>query len=133
MDYYLDSNIIIYSLKGTYPSIEGYMRDLAANKIKVPALVKAELLLGAEKSSIKKKVIQAVEHFLEPFEIVPFDDACCEHYAKARASLEKKGLLIGPNDLIIASSVLSHQGCLVTHNTKEFSRVKGLIVEDWTS
>ena len=108
------------------------MKDIPARKIKIPAMVKAELIFGAEKSNAKKKALHAVRHFLEPFEIIAFDQDCCELYAKTRSTLEKKGLMIGPDDLIIASTVLSHQGCLVTHNTKEFSRVKGLIMKDWT-
>ncbi len=132
MNFFLDSNIIIYALKGIYPAIETHMKGLPARNIKVPAIVKAELLLGAEKSNSKKKVLRAVESFLEPFEIISFDQDSCLYYAKKRATLEKKGSSIGPNDLIIASSVIANHGCLVTRNTKEFARVKDLKLEDWT-
>lgn len=132
MKFFLDSNIIIYALKGTFPAIQTHMMGVPTRNIKVPAIVKAELLLGAEKSQ-SKKVLLAVETFLEPFEIVAFDQDACYFYAKIRSALEKKGTLIGPNDLIIASTVMLSHGCLVTHNTKEFARVKDLTLEDWTT
>ena len=133
MNYFLDSNTIIYALKGKFPKIEENMRGLPAKNIKVPAIVKAELLFGAEKSNNKTKVLSTLNQFLEPFEIVAFDQDGCAFYAKIRASLESRGLLIGPNDLIIASSVIAHHGCLITNNTKEFSRVEGLMIKDWTT
>jgi len=133
MNYFLDSNTITYALKGKFPKIEEYMSDMPAKNIKVPAIVKAELLFGAEKSNHKTKVLDALNLFLEPFEIVAFDQETCDFYAKIRANLESKGMLIGPNDLVIASSVMAHHGCLITNNTKEFSRVEGLMIKDWTS
>jgi tRNA(fMet)-specific endonuclease VapC len=66
-----------------------------------------------------------------PFEIVSFDSRSADYYGTVRLELEKKGQLIGPNDLVIAATVLAHGGVLVTHNVKEFKRVKGLKVEDW--
>jgi len=69
--------------------------------------------------------------FLEPFEVISFDDGSSVVYAKIRAALEKKGKVIGPNDLIIAATVISHKGILITHNIKEFSKISGLQIEDW--
>jgi tRNA(fMet)-specific endonuclease VapC len=67
-----------------------------------------------------------------PFEIAPFDALAAYSYGKIRASLEKCGQIIGPNDLIIAATVLSQNEILVTNNTKEFTRVKNLALENWT-
>ena len=129
--YYLDTNTCVYFLNGTYKSI---LEELKLNKpedIKIPALVKAELLLGVEKS-IKRELNERIfNKFLEPFEVISFDDESSIVYAKIRANLEKKGRIIGPNDLIIAATVMAHKGILITHNTKEFKQISGLEIEDW--
>lgn len=65
------------------------------------------------------------------FASLSFDDQAAEEYGKARAHLSSTGMLIGPNDLIIAATALAHDCTLVTHNTQEFSRVPGLRIEDW--
>jgi tRNA(fMet)-specific endonuclease VapC len=62
---------------------------------------------------------------------LPFDDRAAEEYGKTRAHLSSMGTLIGPNDLIIAATALAHGCTLVSHNTREFSRVPGLLLEDW--
>ena len=94
------------------------------DEIKIPAIVKAELLYGAEKSQRKDENIIKVNHFLLPYEIVPFDDEASIVYSKLRSSLESKGKIIGPNDLIIASIVITSEGILVTNNTNEFNHIK---------
>ena len=101
--------------------------------LKIPAIVAAELVHGAEKSAYPTRNMEQVEKFLMPFEIAPFDILAAYSYGKIRSSLEKRGEVIGPNDLIIAATVLSQNGILVTNNTKEFSRVKNLVWEDWTN
>jgi len=68
---------------------------------------------------------------LEQFESLPFEDDAAEAYGRVRAYLEKRGEIIGPNDLLIASTALAHGVTLVTHNTKEFSRIPELRMEDW--
>ncbi len=99
--------------------------------LKIPAIVKAELLFGLEKSKRKKVIKQKYERFLDVFEIIAFDDDAAYYYAKIRMELESKGTIIGGNDLLIASSVLSRHGILITHNVKEFKRVPQLPIEDW--
>ncbi len=65
------------------------------------------------------------------FPSAPFDDASAEAYGRLRADLAAEGMLIGPNDLMIAAIALTHGLIVVTHNTAEFSRVAGLTLEDW--
>ena len=103
------------------------------NMLKIPAIVAAELIHGAEKSANPTKSIEQVKKFLMPFEIASFDIVAAYSYGKIRSSLEKRGEIIGPNDLIIAATVLSQNGILVTNNSKEFTRVENLAIEDWTS
>ena len=131
MSYYLDSNICVYFLKGLYPSIMENIKNISPNNIKIPSIVKAELLYGAEKSQHKSGNLSNINQFLEPFEIIPFDDDCSIIYSKIRSSMELKGTIIGPNDYIIAATVLAKNGILVTNNTKEFERVKSLKIENW--
>ncbi len=131
MNYFLDTNICIYFLKGTYSNLENKFRQISPNDIKVPSIVKAELLYGVEKSVKKKENLKLVNDFLFPFEIIPFDSNSAEAYSKIRSSLEKSGNPIGPNDLIIASIVLANKSTLITNNAKEFQRVKNLKVSNW--
>ncbi|MFW6138078.1 MAG: type II toxin-antitoxin system tRNA(fMet)-specific endonuclease VapC [Spirochaetota bacterium] len=132
MKYFLDTNICIYYLKGLCSKIKNVLLEKHPDEIKIAAIVKAELLYGAEKSENKKDNILKVNEFLFPFEIVPFNDKETHHYSKIRTELERKGTSIGPNDLLIASIVLNNDGILVTNNENEFRRIKGLKIENWT-
>jgi tRNA(fMet)-specific endonuclease VapC len=104
---------------------------LSPADVKVATIVEAELLYGAAKSSEPKRTRSIVEAFLHPFERVPFGKEAAEHYAAIRAALEKRGKPIGPNDLILAATVLAGGGTLVTHDIREFRRVPRLSIEDW--
>ncbi len=132
MLYFLDTNICIYALKGRYASIETRLRGLSPDVVKIASIVRAELLLGAAKSQRPKPTRQAIEEILSPFEVVPFGAHEADLYAAIRADLERRGRPIGPNDLLLAATVLGTGGTVVTRNVREFRRVKGLMVEDWT-
>lgn len=132
MKYYLDTNVCIYFLKGLFPQLKNKILSVNPDTISIPAIVKAELLYGAEKSKKKEENLKKLSQFLLPFKIESFTDDETVLYAEIRNKLEKKGNIIGPNDLLIASIVLSHNGTLITNNTKEFSRIINLQIEDWT-
>jgi len=131
MNYYLDTNICIYFLKGIYPALLTKMLMFNPSNIKIPAVVKAELFYGAEKSARREQNLGKINAFLSPFEIVPFDDSATAHYGIIRSALEKAGTPIGPNDMFIAATVLSGGGILVTNNTDEFGRVPAIRMENW--
>lgn len=131
MNYFLDTNICIYFLKGVYSNIRKKIEETPPHNIKIASIVKAELLFGVQNSSRKKKNLELVNRFLLPFEIVPFDDLVTDTYSKIRFDLNNKGKIIGPNDLILASTVLANDGILVSNNLNEFSRVKNLKLENW--
>ena len=133
MTYYLDIDICIFVLRHNAPSLKKRLQMLSPDRLKIPAIVKAELLLGARKSGHPKQIGQTVEAFVAPFEIVSFSDACASTCANLRYDLEKRGQVIGPNDLLIAATVLANKGTLITHNTKEYGRIDSLQLEDWTS
>ncbi len=128
---FLDTNICIYFLKGAHPPVKTRLMEHGPQDIKIPAIVKAELLYGAVKSTKREENQKRVARFLEPFEIVPFDDSATAFYADIRSQTEASGTPVGPNDLIIAATVLSQNGVLVTNNTKEFQRIQDLMVENW--
>lgn len=129
--WFLDTNTCIHFLNGTHPSVRERLLSTPPVDIAIPAIVKAELLVGARKSMRSAETLSLVTRFLEPFEIVPFDSDVSGTYAVIRADLEKYGRVIGPNDLLIAATVLHHNGTLATHNIREFSRVAGLKIENW--
>ena len=131
MTYYLDTNICVYFLKGTHSFLKNRLLSENPDNIKIPAIVKAELLYGAEKSRKREENLEKVRQFLFPFETADFGSAQADEYAKIRAGLEKDGPIIGPNDLIIAAIVKSGFGILVTNNIKEFQRVPGLELDNW--
>jgi len=130
--HFLDTNICIYFLKGTHPQVGKKLMQQTPDTVKIPSIVKAELLFGAAKSHRHEENERLIRRFLKPFEIIPFDDDATTFYASIRSETEAKGTLVGPNDLIIAATVLSHDGVLVTNNTKEFLRISNLSIENWT-
>ena len=132
MKYYLDSNICIFYLRGRNIELRNKVDSFDKALIKIPAVVKGELLTGAMKSARRDKNINEVLAFLGQFEIVPFDDASAWTYGEIKSALELKGQPIGYNDTIIAATVLAHNGILITNNTSEFRRVESLECIDWT-
>ena len=132
MKYFLDTNTCSYFLKGVYPKVAEHLLSLGPSDIRIPAIVKAELLYGAENSEKRKENLRNIRQFLFPFEIVAFGTEEAEQYATIRATLKKAGTPIGPNDLIIAATTLANQGMLITNNEKEFKRVPKLKLENWT-
>ena len=129
--YFLDTNTCIYFLNGKYEYIKTKILSTPPNEIYIPSIVKAELLLGAYKSKKIKENTEKVEKFIEPFEVIPFFDLITYVYADIRYETEKKGEIVGPNDLLIAAIVKFHDGIFVTNNIKEFERIKGLKIENW--
>ena len=130
--FYLDTNTCIYYLNGTFPAVRQNLLAHRPAEISIPSLVKAELLYGALKRLKKEENLEAVRRFLQPFRVSEFGDSQSEEYAEIRAELERAGTPVGANDLVIAATVRSHGGILVTNNTNEFQRVSGLVIEDWT-
>lgn len=133
MTYLLDSNTIIAILKGREDGRKAAKRlaALPPHEVAVCSVVEAELWHGAEKYKVPEQRRQDLAAILAPHPSLPFDSQCAPHYARIRHGLEQAGLLIGGNDLLIASIALAHRLTVVTHNSGEFGRVPGLSVEDW--
>ncbi|MCP4663345.1 MAG: type II toxin-antitoxin system VapC family toxin [bacterium] len=133
MTYLLDANTCIRHLNGTSDSVRKRMESAHPSDLALCSVVKAELFYGALKSARQKRNLKKLVHFASRFVSLPFDDPAARVYGRIRARLEKQGTLIGPNDLLIAAIALASKATLVTHNIREFSRVKGLRLEDWES
>ena len=127
----LDTNVCVAFLRGTSRTLRDTFLSHTPSQIQIPAIVEAELLVGARKSQRVDDNLAAVRAFLQPFAILPFDRAGAEQYSVIRSDLERASAVIGPTDLVIAATVLAAGGTLVTHNTTEFARVPGLRLVDW--
>ncbi|MHB2019454.1 MAG: type II toxin-antitoxin system tRNA(fMet)-specific endonuclease VapC [Candidatus Xenobia bacterium] len=133
MNYLLDTNACIRLLNGTSPRLAEKFRSQSPSRIRLCSIVKVELCYGAFKSQQPAEMQRKLRRFFAPLKSLPFDDDCAEQAGTLRVELGRLGTPIGPNDLLIAATALAYEVTLVTHNTREFSRVQGLSFEDWES
>jgi len=126
----LDTNTLIYFFKGL-GSVADNLLAVSPKDIGIPAVVLYELEYGIAKSSSPKKRTKQLEELCALVEVLTFGNKEAKTSATIRAVLEKKGMPIGPYDVMIAGTALSRQGVLVTNNTKEFRRVPKLQIIDW--
>lgn len=131
MKYLLDSNTCIIYLKFPKSAVKNRLDSLSESDIAVCSVVKSELFYGAIKSQKRGENLAKQRQFFSRFISLPFDDQSAEIYAIIRADLERKGTPIGPYDLQIAAIAMTNNLTLITHNIREFSRINGLIYEDW--
>ncbi len=131
MRYLLDTDTCIAFLRGRNPLLRQRVAAVLDIDIVVPAPVRAELYYGAARSSTPLQTRQDTDVFLVRFASLPFDDLAADAYGRIRANLASLGMLIGPNDLLIAAIASAHGLTLVTHNTREYGRVVGLVIDDW--
>lgn len=132
MLYMLDTNICIYLIKRRSDELLNRMRVYRTGEIGVSVVTVAELQYGVSKSQNKERNQAALETFLLPLDIADFSFTVAVTYGDIRAQSERQGQSIGPLDTMIAAHALSLDVPLLTNNTREFERVKGLRVEDWT-
>jgi tRNA(fMet)-specific endonuclease VapC len=129
--YLLDTNICVFALKQRDRVIE-HLRRCSPQDVGVAIITVAELWFGARKSIRPDATRREIDAFLKPFEVLPFDQAAADEYARLRFELERVGRPIGERDLLIASIAVARRLVVVTHNVSEFGRLAGLIVEDWS-
>ena len=132
MRYMLDTNICIYAIKHKPEQVFMRLQEHDPIDICISSVTYAELVHGAEKSKAIEKNRVALALLLANIEIMNFDSLAAESYGKIRADLEKAGTPIGPLDMMIAGHAMALGYTVVTNNTKEFERVKGLKLENWT-
>lgn len=127
----LDTNVCIKLLNGTSPSVAKALAIHDVADILLCSGVKSELFYGARRSSRPEANLRTLDRFFEPFVSVDLDDSAAEHAGWIRAELGAAGTPIGPLDVMIAATARAHGLTLVSHNTREFGRVRGLKLVDW--
>ena len=128
--YLLDTNICIYIINAKPLAVLERFKLEAIGSIAISSISAAELAYGVAKSGSNKNRA-ALEMFLAPLAVVPFDENAIWQCGQLRTDLEKRGHPIGPMDTMIAAHSLAINTTLVTNNTREFARVEGLRLENW--
>jgi len=128
--YFLDTNTLIYFFKGLGNVASRLFHEPPQN-VGIPSIVLFELETGIAKSSSPEKRTAQLRELISVITVIPLGMNEALHSAHTRSMLEKNGTSIGPFDTLIAGTALAHSAVLVTHNTKEFKRIEGLLIEDW--
>jgi len=128
--YLLDTNIIIYFLKGMY-NLNQKIEQVGLENCFVSEITIAELFYGAEKSNKRDANVLVVEEIVRNVAVLPLTNAL-QLYAKEKVRLQKLGTPVDDFDLLIAATALANQLILVTNNLKHFERITPLELEDWT-
>ncbi len=128
----LDTNICIYIAKHNPPAVRERFVRHSANELAMSVITLDELRHGAEKSNSPQKAFATIEQLVGAIQVMPLDDEVSHMYGKIRAKLEQAGQPIGNNDLWIAAHAKAAGWTLVTNNEREFVRVPGLKIENWT-
>lgn len=133
MRYMLDTNILIYLLKNRPESVAQRINELGEDaQLCMSFFTYAEMLKGAERSTRKDRVLRQLDQLVRQVPVIyHVNRTLCEQYAAHFTYLKVGGMPVGANDLWIACHAIAEEAILVTHNTKEFSRIKGLSFEDW--
>ena len=126
----LDTDTCIAVIKGHSGSLKK-LRGKSIGQVGISAITLSELNFGAAKSSRPEQAAAALAEFTLALEIASFDAEISPVYGAVRAARSKSGRPIGPLDTLIGSHALALDVTLVTHNIREFSRIKGLRLEDW--
>ena len=126
----LDTDICSYVMKEHPIEVLKRFDELDADALCVSAITQAELIYGAERLQ-SRRLDQLVNRFLARMRVLPWSEEVGLVYARKRYELDKAGTPIGNMDLLIAAHALAVGATVVTNNTKHFSKVPGLVVENW--
>ena len=134
MRYMLDTNILIYLLKNKPAAVAERVNSIGPeDQLCMSFFTYADLLKGAERSDRKDRVLRSLEQLVRLIPVLyEVDRKLCGHYARQFSQLKSAGKPISANDLWIGCHALAESAILVTNNTREFSRIDGLTVEDWS-
>lgn len=131
LKYVLDTNIVIYTMKNRPKQVRMRFRQYDG-RMGISTITLGELVFGAEHSKQVERNLADIEAMAARLELLPFDERAAYHFGQIRAALYRMGRPIGPYDMMIAGQARSLGLTLVTNNIKEFERVPGLLLEDWT-
>jgi tRNA(fMet)-specific endonuclease VapC len=130
--YMLDTDTCSYVMRRSNLAVLKRLQEVRVSDVCISVITKSELLFGVELSPRRQQDETALKAFLAYVEVLDFPDEAAQHYAKIRAELKRRGLMIGANDLFIAAHARSLALTLVTNNTHEFARVQDLVLDNWT-
>ena len=129
--YMLDTCICVDYLRAKNEKLLRRVRE-CSHDVSISAIVAAELFHGAYHSKRVEENLRDTVELISNFDVVPFDEPEAKAYGQILDSLQRKGQVIGSNDIMIAATALIRNAVLVTNNTHEFSRIDGLKLDDWT-
>lgn len=129
--YLLDTNICIYIAKGHPLAVRHRFETHTLQELAMSTITVGELRFGAEKSQARERALATIDRLVQMIQPCALPMIAAEHYGHVRATLQQQGLPIGNNDLWLAAHALAEGWTLVTNNTREFSRVPGLRLENW--
>jgi tRNA(fMet)-specific endonuclease VapC len=132
LQFLLDTDIVSHLVRHPQGIVRDRIADVGEQTVCVSLLVAAELRFGAAKKK-SARLTRQIDAVLSVLPILPLETPLDGHYAEIRVALESAGCTIGPNDLIIAAHARALGLTLVTDNLTEFSRVPGLLVQNWLS
>ncbi|HEY2861134.1 MAG TPA: type II toxin-antitoxin system VapC family toxin [Terracidiphilus sp.] len=127
----LDTDISCYSMKGSNSAVLDRLRRTPVADVCISAITKCELMFGVQTSPRQNRDQARLEQFLRYVEALDFPQQAALHYSQIRADLKTRGEMIGSNDILIAAHARLLDLTLVTDNTREFTRVPGLKIENW--
>lgn len=130
--YMLDTNICIYIAKHHPPEVKTRFEQLRPGQLVMSVITYGELYYGASKSTQRMKALTQLEGLVQDIPIEDLNSTVAQAYGEIRATLEKQGRLIGNNDLWIGAHAMALDVTLATNNEREFRRIAGLSVENWT-
>jgi tRNA(fMet)-specific endonuclease VapC len=131
LKYLLDTNIVIYTMKNRPQQVKRRFQQ-HHGQMGISAVTLGELVFGAERSQEVERNLADIEAMAARLDVVPFDNKAAYHFGQIRAALSRTGQPIGPYDMMIAGQARAIGLILVTNNVKEFERVQGLLLEDWS-
>jgi tRNA(fMet)-specific endonuclease VapC len=129
--YMLDTDTCSYIMRRSHDAVLKKLAKVPVSDVCISVISKSELLFGVEVSPKRKQDEAALSAFLRYVEVLDFPDEASSDYARIRADLKARGSMIRANDLFIAAHARSLGLTLVTNNTREFKRVRGLSIENW--
>ena len=132
MKWMLDTDVCITMIRQQSPGLLRRLQRHQVGDVGVSVLTVAELFCGVEKSGHSARNRAALEQFLMPLQLADFEPVAAARYGAVRADLDRRGQPIGAMDTLIAAHALSLGAIIVTRNRRDFGRVTGLRVEDWT-
>ena len=133
MLYMLDTDSVSYLIRGTCPALDARVARAKPDELCMSVVTRGELLFGLELTPGAHRLAQLVDRFLQHVRSLPWDDGCASAFATVAAGLHRSGTPIGSMDAMIAGHAISLEAVLVTNNTRHFSRIPALRIENWAT